>query len=328
MSDQAEEAVNNDDIFANMDSDEQPIKGEENQNEELEAEQDQLDEEPEEEETEEEEPEADEEEAEEEPEDELFKVTIKDANGNDEEVDLSLEELAAGYMRNADYTRKRGDDSAKVRNLESEYADSLLKERTQTAQQIEQLKAFVIQSATPELSQLTPELAQQDPSKYVELQAKHQHVSQLMAQLDQQKQAADRQTQEIEQHQHQEFLKGCHDFVSEHIPEFGNQEYQAQLYKFAEDNYQINQEELQWLGTAPQFKDGRFLDSGKMMKILGDAMSWHKLQNDKPMARKKVAKAAKRVKPRAPQPKSRHKEDMKRLKKGDMNAADRMFANL
>lgn len=325
MSDQAEQAVIDDDIFANMDSEEeQPNVEEDDQVEEVEAEQDQQDDE-----SEGDEPEDEEEgETEEEAEAELFRVTVKDANGNDEEVDLSIEELAAGYMRNADYTRKRGDDSSKIRNLESEYADSLLKERTQTAQQIEQLKAFVIQSATPELSQLTPELAQQDPSKYVELQAKSQHVNNLIAQLDQQKQATDRQAQEIEQHQHHQFLKQCHDFVSEQIPDFANQEYQAQLYKFADENYQISQEELQWLGTAPQFKDGRFLDSGKLMKILGDAMSWQKLQKDKPMARKKVAAAPKRVKPRAPQPKSRHKDDMKRLKKGDMNAADRLFANL
>lgn len=319
--DQAIEAVDDIDVFAIMDSDdEQP---EEDVTEEAEQY-------PVEDESEEVEEESDDEEsgdeAEEEP--ELYRVTIKDANGNDEEADLSLEELAAGYMRNADYTRKRGDDSAKIRNLESEYADSLLNERRQTAQQLEQLKAFVIQSATPELSQLTPELAQQDPSKYVELQAKHTHVNNLLAQLNQQKEQTDKQANEIEQYQHQQFLKQCHDFVSEQIPDFINQEYQAQLYKFAEDNYQISSNELQWLATAPQFKDGRYLDSGKLMKMLGDAMSWQKLQQDKPMARKKVASAPKRIKPKAPKPRSKHKEDMKRLRQGDMNAADRLFANL
>jgi hypothetical protein len=318
MSDQVEmTTVNAEDYFADMDSE---IKDEEQP--EGEVEEQQEGEEVEAEEQTEEDAETEEQPA------EAYRVIVKDENGQDVEKELTLEELAQGYMLSSDYTRKRQEESAKVRQIEHSYTETLRQDRAQTAEVIDQLKAYVIQSIAPELNQLNPQLAATDPAEYVRLQAKQYEVQNMLNQLDQHKQAQVAQAKQAEEYQRNLFLQQCHEYVNQAVPEFKNQEYKAQLIDFATNTYGIPANELAYLANAPMFKDGGYLDSGKVMKVLNDAMKWNQLQSQKPMAQKKLTEAPKVIKPAAPKPRTTHKEDLSRLKKGDRYAADRILAQL
>ena len=131
MSDQPDEGVQDlADAFS-----EDPIE----EIEELKEEDEQVDDEdgqPEEE-DEDEESEADEEETEPEEEatsdGEKFKLTVKNERGEDEEKELTLEELAEGYMLSSDYTRKRQAEAETVRQKEVEYQNAFIQTQTQSA---------------------------------------------------------------------------------------------------------------------------------------------------------------------------------------------------
>ena len=259
-----------------------------------------------------------EQEAEAEPESEAsekYRIKVKNDRGEDEEKELTLEELAEGYMLSSDYTRKRQQEAEQIRQTEHKYVEAIRQDRQQSAEVIDQLKAFVVQTISPELSNLTPQLAADDPAEFVRLQAKHQQISQILGQLEQTKQQNLMQSQQAEQYHRELFLKQCQEYVNDKIPEFKNPEYKSQLMTFAEKTYNITQQDLAYLAAAPMFKDGHMLDSGVVLKVLNDAMKWNGLQAQKPMAQKKVAVAPRIIKPLAPKPKSQTMEAKKRLAK-------------
>lgn len=248
--------------------------------------------------------------------DQKFKLTVKNDKGEDEDVELTLSELASGYMRDSDYTRKRQVEAETLRQKEAEYQSAVIQTQQQSVEAIDQLKALVIQSAAPELAELTPQLAAQDPSRYVELQAKHDSVQQTLMQLDQTKQQTELQSQQVEMQARGQGQELDRAYIAEKIPEFTEDGYQDKAVAFAEKTYGITANDLAFLTSRPVFKDGGLLDGGKFVHMLNDAMKFHNLETQKPIQMKKVKSAPKVIKPNAPRPKrNRNREAEKRLKK-------------
>lgn len=245
---------------------------------------------------------------------ERYRVTVKNERGEDEEKDLTLEELAQGYMLNADYTRKRQADAEQARHAQIQAAQAVAQEQQRVAESIGQLQQLVMQSIAPELANLTPQLAQTDPAEYVRLQAMQAHYSQLMQSLNAQKSAYQQQVEQVEAQQRQQMLEADKAYLSQAVPEFGKPEFASKLLEFASTTYGVPKEEIAYLANRPTFKDGRVLDSGRVIQILNDAMQWRTLQQQKPAQMQKVTAAPKAIKPAAPQPKNRGGEMTKRLK--------------
>lgn len=243
---------------------------------------------------------------------ELYKITVKNDRGEDEEKELTLEQLAEGYMLSSDYTRKRQQESAQVRQAEQQYAQAIMATQKQSVEQIEQLKAFVIQNALPELQQLTPQLAEQDPAEFVRLQAKQTQLMSTINQLEQQKQAHAQHAEQAEIQYRNQLIEQQKSYVIENIPEFSSPEYKTNLMTFVESTYGIPQSDLAYLASAPMFKDGNVLDSGRVLQVLNDAMKYRQMQQAKPMVQKKVSVAPKVIRPAAPKPKSNNLVEAKK----------------
>lgn len=256
-----------------------------------------------------------EDEAEPEQEAEKYAVTVKNENGEDEQKELTLEELAQGYMLNSDYTRKRQAEAETLRQKEYEYQSAVVRVQNESANQIEQLKNFVIQSVAPQLQELTPQLAQTDPAKWVELNAMQQSVQSMLGQLDQTKSQYEAQSTQYELQGRQQFLQNAKEYLNATVPKYSDPEFNKQITEFAGKTYGIKAQDLNFLTSAPIFKDGGVLDSGKFIHILHDAMKYNEMKSQKPIQMQKVKSAPKVIKPKAPQPKQRNRDAARRLAK-------------
>jgi hypothetical protein len=245
-------------------------------------------------------------EAEEEPKPEVsqkFRVKVKNDSGEDEERDLSLEELAAGYMQSADYTRKTQAVAQQEKQRQEQFFQAVQTTAQQAQQQLAALHQMVIASAAPELQNVNwQQVAMEDPARYVQLQAKQQQLNQVLGTLQQQHQQLEQQKQSAIAQQRDQAMKQSLDYLSREIPGF-NLEKSAKELKDAGKRYGFSDEEL---GTVI---DGRFIH------LLHDAAKWRELQTAKPKAMQKVAEAPKVLKPSAPQPKKQNASALDRLKK-------------
>jgi len=303
----ADDPIETDELDNEPDDDEGQQKGDVEADEPEEAED--LEEEPEEEvEEEAEEPEA-------EAESEKYQVTIKNSQGEDETQELTLNDLAEGYMKGSDYSRKTQQAAADARAMQQEYTNATQEIHTQSAKQIQQLREYVIQSISPQLQEFTPQLAQTDPAKYVELQALQTHAQQQIATLDQFQAQANEQASQAEMAARYEQEERSRETLQAHVPDYGTPEYQDKVMKFANDAYGISQEDLQFLSSSPVFKDGGILDSGAVIRVINDAMQFRALESQKPIQMKKVKSAPRVIKPKAPKPKSRSRAAERRFKK-------------
>lgn len=232
-----------------------------------------------------------------------FRVKVKNDAGQDEERDLTLEELAAGYMQSADYTRKTQQLSAQEKQRQEQFFQAVHQTTQQAQQQLAALHQMVIASAAPELQNVNwQQLAAEDPARYVQLQAKQQQLNQVLGNLQHQHQQLEQQRQAAMQAQRDQAMRQSLDYLSREIPGF-NLEREAKNLREAGKKYGYAEEEL------ASVIDGRFVH------LLHDAAKWRELQTAKPKALQKVAEAPKVIKPNAPQPKKQNAAALERLKK-------------
>ena len=231
-----------------------------------------------------------------------FRVKVKNDAGADEEKDLTLEELAAGYMQSADYTRKTQAVAAQEKQRQEQYFNAIQQTTQQAQQQLGALRQVVIATAAPELKELTPELAFTDPARYVQLQAKHQQLQHVLAQIDAQDGELKQQREATERQQREQSVRDSLDYLSREIPGF-NLEKEAPKLMESGKRYGFSEQEL-----------ANVID-GRMLHVLYEAAQWRQLQAQKPKALQKVAEAPKVIKPAAPQPKKPNQSALERLKK-------------
>jgi hypothetical protein len=233
---------------------------------------------------------------------EKYRVTVKNDAGEDEEQDLSLEELAAGFMLQRDYTRKTQEIAQIRQQTQQQYQQAVSQAQQAAFERIEQLQALVMQTAAPELDGVNwAQLAAQDPAEYVRLQARQQQLAQVFNHLEAQKAQHHNQLTQHQQQQRDQAIAQSADYLKREIPGFNAQKYQETLKAGAD------------YGFAPDELNN--VVDGRMVRVLHDAAQWRALQKAKPAAVKKVQAAPKVIKPSAPQPKPpRLKAAAERLK--------------
>lgn len=250
-----------------------------------------------------EEPEAEEPEEEAPAVDQKFRVKVKSDSGEDEERDLSLEELAAGYMQSADYTRKTQAIAAEQKKAQEQYFGAIQQTTQQARQELAALQQLVLATAAPELQNVNwQQLAMEDPARYVQLQARQQQLSQVLGHIQAEDGKLKQQSDAAEAQKREQAIKHSLDYLSREIPGFNLQK-EATKLKEAGKRYSFSEEEL------------ATITDGRMLHVLHDAAKWRELQTAKPKAMQKVVEAPKVIKPAAPQPKRTNQSALDRLKK-------------
>jgi len=251
--------------------------------------------------------EAPEEETPEEPEkppvEQKFRVKVKNDSGEDEERDLSLEELAAGYMQSADYTRKTQALAAEAKQRQEEVFKAVQQTTQQAQQQLSALQGLVLQAAAPELQQVNwQQLAMEDPARYVQLQAKQQQLSQVLGVIQAENQRLEQERQAQIEQQREQSRRNSLDYLSKELPGVNLEKIAPKLIDTGR-KYGFTEQEI------------RSVVDGRALHLLHDAMQWRELQAAKPKALQKVAEAPKVIKPAAPAPKKQNQAALDRLRK-------------
>jgi hypothetical protein len=241
-----------------------------------------------------------------------FRVKVRGEDGSEKDEDLSLEELAAGYMRTADYTRKQQQAAQRV---EQEAAERVSKVHEAAVDQLNRLQALALEQAAPELMRVDwQRLAQEDPAQYVALQAKQQQLNATLQALEQRKQAHQAELTKTEQARLDQALKQSEEVLSKSVKGFTDSTV-TDLIGVVDKDYGIRREHLRDVAQAIA-KSGLPADTlGKLLLGLHEGAQWRKLQAAKPQAMKKVAEAPRVIKPAAPQPHKTNQAASDRLKR-------------
>lgn len=231
-----------------------------------------------------------------------FRVKVKNDKDEDEERDLSLEELAAGYMQQADFTRKTQAAAAAEKQRQEQFHQAVNHTAEQAGTQVRALRQMVLAAAAPELQNVNwQQLAHEDPARYVQLQAREQQLRQVLGNLDAEDQRIRQQREAVASQQRDQAMRQSLEYLSREIPGF-NLEKDTQKLRDTAKHYQLTDAEI---GSVT---DGRFIH------LLHDAMQWQALQKAKPKAMAKVAEAPRVIRPAAPQPKKTNQAAMERLR--------------
>lgn len=235
--------------------------------------------------------------------DQKFRVKVKSETGEDEERDLSLEELAAGYMMQADHTRKTQALAAQAKAQQEEVFKAVQQTTQQAQQQLSALQALVVQAAAPELQNVNwTQLAAQDPARYVQLQAKQQQLSQVLGVIQHENQRLEQERQAVLDQQREQAKRHSLDYLSKELPGVNLEKVAPKLIETGR-KYGYSEAEI------------KSVVDGRALHLLHDAMQWRELQGGKPKALQKVADAPRVVKPAAPQPKRENQSSIDRLRK-------------
>ena len=211
---------------------------------------------------------------------ELEEPNLHQLKVNGQEIEVSLDELKAGYSRDSDYRQKthalsleRKDLENQKQSLRQSYDDRIreLNDKIATAD------AFVRQQQGSEDLQ---RLYEEDPAAAARLDFQ---LRQQTDRIEEIKSTA----REAQQKQYNDFLETQKSLAAEKIPEFADPS-KADTFKLNMRNtlrdYGFNDTEIGSLA------DHRFLMVAK------DAMSYKAFQNKKPIVQKKVANAPKVIK--------------------------------
>ena len=200
---------------------------------------------------------------------------------NGQEIEVSLDELKAGYSRDSDYRQKTHSLSMEKRDLEAQ-KNSLRQSYDAKLQELNDLLATA--DATVRQQQGSADLQklyEEDPTQ----------AAKLDYQLRQQNRAIEdmkSKAREAQIKQYNEFLETQKELAATKIPEYSDPS-KADQFKLNMRNslrgYGFNDEEIGSLA------DHRFLMVAK------DAMSYQSLKDKRPIVQKKVANAPKVVKP-------------------------------
>lgn len=244
-----------------------------------------------------------------------FKITVKNDSGEDEEKEVTLDELAKGYMLQADYTRKTQAIAREAAEAEQKHIKALTEAQQSAIDKINQLQELVIRQAAPELNGVDwVELSVQDPTRFVQLQAKQQQLSNTY-------QALETQKTQLQQAQEQERAKAVdqavrqsNELLSKSLKDYSDEKV-GKLLQDVEKHVGWKARDLSAL-TKSMADAGLPPETlGKLLLLAGDAIQFRQLQTTKAATLKKVAVAPKVIRPSAPQPKSTNKAALDRLKK-------------
>jgi hypothetical protein len=249
----------------------------------------------------------------------IFELTVKEEGGKDIAKKVSLKDLQAGYMMQADYQRKTQEIAKQRQDVER-----TVKEKTEPViqnyeRQLQTLSQVVAQIAAPELQNVNwVQLAQTDPAKYVALQSRAQQVSNItQAIAAEQQKLGTQKTQEMQQARERAANEAVETLKTK-IPGWNNDKYRS-ILEGSIEKYGFKSEEV------TQVTDSRIIE------VLNDALEYQRLKSAKPIVDKKVVSIPKVVRPGSPdkdgQIADRKKAAITKLRKsGDVeHAAEALF---
>ena len=199
---------------------------------------------------------------------------------NGQEIEVSLDELKAGYSRDSDYRQKTHNLGIEKRELDGQ-RESLRQTYDTRLQELNELIATADATVRQEQgSEDLQKLWEEDPTAAARLDYQ---MRQRNRQLDDVRNKA----REAQTKQYEDFLGTQRELAAQKIPEY-NDPNKADQFKINMRNslrsYGFNDQEI------GQLADHRFLMVAK------DAMSYKSLKDKKPIVQKKVANAPKVVK--------------------------------
>ena len=200
---------------------------------------------------------------------------------NGQEIEVSLDELKAGYSRDSDYRQKTHSLSMEKRDLESQ-KNSLRQSYDAKLTELNELIATADATVRQQQgSQDLQRLYEEDPTQAAKLDYQ---LRQQQMQLDNVRAKA----REAQAKQYNDFLETQRELAATKIPEYSDPN-KADQFKMnmrtSLRGYGFSDEEIGSLA------DHRFL------MIAKDAMSYQSLKDKRPIVQKKVANAPKVVKP-------------------------------
>lgn len=218
------------------------------------------------------------------------KVPIKDPTGEREE-ELTLEELRLGHMRQADYQRKTQEISQQRARAQDEVRQAAETLRAQAVAELSTYEQALFGLVAPQFKNVDMNrLAQENPAEWAQLRQTQENFNQILYHIRNQRQQLE-QAQTIEQQQiRAQAVQQATEALQRDIPNWGPELDQA-LAKMATSDYGFSPDELA-RGVVP-------LADARVMKLAHDAYQWRQLQQQKPIATKKVAEVPKVLKPGA-----------------------------
>lgn len=242
------------------------------------------------------------------PEPQKFIVKVRAEDGAEKDEELTAEELAAGYMRNADYSRKTQE---LPRRVEAEVAQKVAEVHTTAIDHLNKLQALAIETAAPELLNLNPGLAEEDPAQYVRLQAKQQQLRQVLDTLEQRKTHHQQELQRSERQLLDQAIKQSEEVLAKGVKGFGDSTV-GDLLTAADKHYGVNRDQMKAVASALAKAKLPPETLGKVLLAIHDGSQWRQAQSS---TVKKVVEAPKVLKPSAPQPRQQNKAALDRLQK-------------
>ena len=246
-------------------------------------------------------------------EEELYKVKVAG-----QEFDVKLDELKAGYSRDADYRRKTEELSYEKKQFMSE-SEKQRQDYSSKLNELNQLMSVAQQQLQTEINSADLEkLYEEDPTEAARiehrLRRKQEKLNSAMAK-----------TQSEQQKQFDSFLQEQQKKLVVKMPEFSNPEKASQLkssMKNTLNSYGFNDQEV------AQVYDHR------IVMLVNDAMKYRNMQKAKPNIAKKISKPGKVFSSGVKQSKAdinlkARKEKLSRLKKtGSVKDATSIFLDM
>jgi hypothetical protein len=239
---------------------------------------------------------------------------------DNEEMEVTLDELLKGYSRTSDYTKKTQTlaEQRKAVEAERQRIEEAAKVRDQYAQRL----AVVEQMLTAQPEENLAELKEVDPIQYAVKVAERSERDKQLAVIRQERQAIAARQQADQQEQLRRHLSSEAEKLKAAIPEMAD-----------EVKGEVVRKEIKDFAKSIGFSDQELAQvyDHRAVLTLYEAMQWRKLQQGKPQATKKVSEAPKMLKPGTTGKQTTAEQDaMKKMraklaKSGDRRDAARLF---
>ena len=212
---------------------------------------------------------------------EVEKPNLHQVKVQGQEMEVTLDELKAGYSRDSDYRQKTHSLSLEKKQFDEER--NVL--RQQYDMKLRELNEAIASAESLNRQQLDPaelqKLYEEDPSQAAKIDFQFRQQNEKINQ-------AKAKARQAAQAQYNQYLTEQRRLAQEKIPEFSDPN--------KSDNFKSGiKTTLKSYGFSDQ-EIGSLADH-RMLMVIKDAMAYRGLRNSKPIVQKKVAKAPKVIKP-------------------------------
>jgi len=239
---------------------------------------------------------------------------------DNEEMEVTLDELLKGYSRTSDYTKKTQTLAEQRKAVEAER--SRIEEAARIRDQYSQRLAVVEQMLTAQPEENLAELKEVDPIQYAVKVAERAERDKQLAVIRQERQAIAARQQADQQERLRTHLSSEAEKLKSAIPEMAD-----------EAKGEVIRKEIKDFAKSIGFSDQELAQvyDHRAVLTLYEAMQWRKLQQGKPQSTKKVTEAPKMLKPGTTGKQTTAEQDAikkmraKLAKTGDKRDAARLF---